>query len=419
MGIALYNTIIYLYKILLNIVALWHPKAKKFVKGRKGLLTHIEDTLAQEGSPRVWFHCASLGEFEQARPVLEAFKRQYPTYVVVLTFFSPSGYEVIKKKNLVDYTFYLPLDTAKNAQRLLTIVRPQMIFFVKYEFWYHYLTEAQRRHIPLLLFSAIFRSSQPFFQPYGQLHRTMLQCFTHIFVQNEHSRQLLAKINIHQVSVSGDTRFDRVATIEQQGKSFPLVETFKNQQPLLIAGSTWEEDLKVLLPLIQQARLPFKYVIAPHEIHKKKIIQLKNQCNNKAIRFSEIGENTNLATYDVLLIDNVGMLATLYRYGDFAYVGGGFGKGLHNILEPATFGMPIFFGNKNYRKFQEAVELTTQKVSFPIEDTKALATQLEALYHHKKMYQQVVEHCKAYVKKQIGSTQKIMQFVAQLFTTPK
>ncbi|MCU0355857.1 MAG: 3-deoxy-D-manno-octulosonic acid transferase, partial [Cytophagales bacterium] len=374
----LYSCGIFLYGQLLRLAALRNPKARQWVAGRRNLFKRLENALQGNTAPLAWFHCASLGEFEQARPVLEQFRQTHAHYRILLTFFSPSGYEVRKNYDHADWVFYLPLDTAANARRFVATVRPALAFFAKYEFWHHYLAELRRQAVPTFLFSAIFRQNQPFFKPWGGFFRNMLRCFTHIFVQNEASAQLLAGIGIRTVTVAGDTRIDRVSRIAQTKLDLPLVSAFRSHQPLLVVGSTWPGDLAVVLPFVSGFAQPLKVVLAPHEISEETLRYIEQTLPKRILRYS-VATETTAARADVLLVDNVGLLASMYQYGDFAYVGGGFIDGIHNILEPAVFGMPVFFG-PNYHKFQEAHDLIALGVAHSVKDAASLASAFESLY---------------------------------------
>jgi 3-deoxy-D-manno-octulosonic-acid transferase len=405
----LYNTGIFIFQALAWVAASFNPKARKWVAGRQGWADRLRYQLATNQQPIAWFHAASLGEFEQGRPVMEAFRAQYPTHKILLTFFSPSGYEVRKDYDGADFILYLPADTPENARHFVHLVNPGMAFFVKYEFWYNYLRELKAAKVPVISFSAIFRPNQLFFKPYGSFYRTMLGYFDHILVQNKESVDLLESIGITSVTLAGDTRFDRVAQVAAARKAIPLAKTLKVGIPLLVIGSAWAEDMDVLIPFLNTFDKPLKAIIAPHEIHDTEIENWRGQLKKTSVRFSEVNEQT-LSGASFLFIDNVGMLSSLYQYGEFAYVGGAFKQGLHNILEAATFGMPLFFGPE-YRKFQEAVDLVNEGAAFPVSNT----TELNALF--KKQYddsKNATRVSREYVQRNIGATTKVMQVVEQL-----
>jgi 3-deoxy-D-manno-octulosonic-acid transferase len=384
----LYNFLIHAYSFTISIIAPFNSKAKFWVEGRKNIFELLGSaSLTNLGSTSLaWFHCASLGEFEQGRPVIEAFRVKYPAYKILVTFFSPSGYEIRKNYTGADFIFYLPADTPKNAKKFIEIVKPSIVFFVKYEFWRNYLTELEKQHIPVISFSAIFRPNQLFFKSYGGFYREILTKFKHILVQNQESFDLLKSINIQQITLAGDTRFDRVKQIVDAKSGTPaeaiqIVKDFKVNRQVFMVGSAWQTDMEVLIPLMNLLKNDsnLTFVIAPHELHREEINAWQKQIESKSICFSEVKTDTKLIDYQVLIIDNIGMLSSLYQYADFAFIGGSFGKGLHNILEAATFGMPIFFGNKAYHKFQEAVDLVKQGGAYAIESTDVLGEILNDL----------------------------------------
>lgn len=403
----LYQLAIAGYSFLLQGLAPFHAKARKMVAGRQHLLDHIAAALAGNQHPVAWFHCASLGEFEQGRPLIEAFARQHPEYRIALTFFSPSGYEVRKNYPGAHYIFYLPLDSSANARQFLDLVNPQVAVFVKYEFWYYYLNELHRRHIPVISVSAIFRPSQLFFKSYGAFYRDLLKLFTHIFTQNEASVALLQQAGISQVSMAGDTRFDRVLQTAAGVKTIPVVDQFKGSAPCFVIGSSWPQDLEVLLPFILKWADQLKFIIAPHEIHEKEISQLQASLPGLALRYSAARPET-AADFRVLLIDNIGMLSSLYAYGNFGFIGGAFGKGLHNTLEAAVFGLPLFFGPA-YDKFQEARDLVNQGLAFPVETTAELEEKFSALFHHPEQQEKICRQAKTYVQSHAGASAIILE----------
>lgn len=357
----LYNLIIHLYTLLLRLAALWNPKAKLWVAGRRYIFDKLQKTIKHD-RPLAWFHCASLGEFEQGRPVIEAYKKQFPTHRILVTFFSPSGYEVRKNYTSADYIFYLPADTTRNARRFVALVKPHIAFFVKYEYWFNYLRQLHKAGVPVVGVSSIFRPGQRFFRWYGRWQLAALKRFDHFFVQDQQSADLLAKAGITQASVSGDTRFDRVAEVARQKRSFPLVEQFAAGHQVFIAGSTWPPDEAMVRLLIEKNIPNLKFIIAPHEVHEARIQRLVESLPHETVRFSQASDQ-NLAEARVLVIDNIGILSHLYQYADVANIGGGFGVGIHNILEAATFELPVLFG-PNYHKFREAVELIAQGGAF-------------------------------------------------------
>jgi 3-deoxy-D-manno-octulosonic-acid transferase len=404
-----YTLGLHLWGVLIRLVALFNPKARQWAAGRNGIFEKLKTSRAGTTQPVAWFHCASLGEFEQARPVIENFRIQHPAYTILLTFFSPSGYEIRKDYAQADWVFYLPLDTRSNARKFIEIVRPAIVFFAKYEFWHYYLTELRRRSIPTILFSSIFRPNQAFFQWYGSFFRNMLRCFDHIFVQNNESQVLLQRIGLQNVTVAGDTRIDRVGKIAETKKDIPVAAVFKGQDPLLIVGSAWQGDLDLLLPFLNRFSQPLKVIVAPHEIKEETLQHIEKTLTRKTLRFSSATETTVIQG-DVLLIDGIGLLASLYQYGDFAFVGGGFYDGIHSILEPAVFGMPIFFG-PDYRKFQEAFDLIDAGAAFCVHNTAEFAALFDELYQNASRRQQLAETARTYIRQSAGATEKILGWV--------
>ncbi|MDJ1499359.1 3-deoxy-D-manno-octulosonic acid transferase [Xanthocytophaga agilis] len=413
MMLVFYTIGIYLMGALIRIAALWNKKARQWVTGRKDIFSSLHASFDENIYPIAWFHCASLGEFEQARPVIEGFRTKHPHYRILLTFYSPSGYEIRKNYEYADWVFYLPLDTGSNAKRFIETVRPAIVFFAKYEFWHYYLAELRNQAIPTILFSAIFRQDQAFFKFYGQFFRNMLTCFTHIFVQNTSSLALLKDIDLENVSVAGDTRIDRVSKIAETKKDIPLAATFKADQPLLIVGSAWQGDLDLLTGYLNQYTKPLKILIAPHEIKEETLQSIESAFTKKTIRLSKAVDNS-IATYDVLLIDSIGLLSSLYQYGDFAFIGGGFYDGIHSILEPAVFGMPIFFG-PNYKKFQEAFDLIEEGGAFSVKNTAEFIPIFEKLYSDATLRKEVSDRVQMYIRKKLGATEKILKEIDLLY----
>lgn len=351
----LYNIIITIADYFLKIVALFSPKIRLFIAGRKTVFNTLSQKINAHDKT-IWFHAASLGEYEQGLPVIEKIKEKFPTHKIVLTFFSPSGYEVRKNNTVADVTVYLPMDTKTNAQKFLKIVRPEMAFFIKYEYWPNYLNQLKKSNTPTYLISGIFRENQMFFKWYGQFYRNALNTFTYFFVQNEASKKLLLQLGKTNVAVSGDTRFDRVAAILEKDNTLDFISQFKNDTLTIVIGSSWPKDENLWINYINSTNDKLKFIIAPHNIKQEQIQQLKNSISKKTVLFSE-KENKNLAEFDVFIIDTIGILTKIYSYADIAYVGGGFGNpGVHNILEPATFGVPIVIG-PNFSHFAEATDL--------------------------------------------------------------
>lgn len=407
----LYNISIFLLGVGLRLLSAFNTKAREFVTGRRNVFKNIAEALDGNTSPVIWVHCASLGEFEQGRPVMETLKREFPQYKIILTFFSPSGYRVRKNTPSADHVFYLPLDTRRNAKKFIKLVNPSLAIFVKYEFWYHYARTLKKKRIPLISVSSIFRKDQYFFRKTGGFNRRILKYFTHFFVQNQESVELLRSIDIYNVTLSGDTRFDRVKEIVENAEEVPIAQTFKSNDRVLVVGSAWHEDLDVLIPFINERKM--KFIIAPHEIDVNQIETLRRALVVKTILFSQAEGDPNLSEADVLIIDNVGMLSRLYRYGEFAFIGGAYGKGLHNILEAACYGMPVLFGNRNYEKFAEAVELINRGGAFPVADYPDLMKKYELL-NVPESFQLACEVSRQYVRENTGATRKIVEHCLQL-----
>ncbi|MEB0261060.1 MULTISPECIES: glycosyltransferase N-terminal domain-containing protein [unclassified Mucilaginibacter] len=401
--LVLYNIGITLYYTLVYMVSLYKNKAKLWIKGRK-------KQQVQQLKSSIWFHFASLGEFEQGRPVLEALKADYPQHKIVITFFSPSGYEARKNTPLAYAVYYLPLDRAANARKFIGTIKPVMAIFTKYEYWYHFFNELHKQHVPLYIISGIFRPGQVFFKWYGGLHRKMLKLVTWFFVQDIPSKHLLHDAGITNVTISSDTRFDRVWANAQQTKELPQVAAFKNRQKLFIAGSTWPADEKLIAELITQ-HPGWKFIIAPHEIGEDKINGLMSLLPNEStIRFSNISNLTSQIS--CLIIDNIGMLSSLYQYADIAYIGGGFGAGIHNTLEAAAFGMPVIFGPK-YDKFKEAKDLVELKAGFSINSQDELNTVAGLLMNDEAARHTSAVIAKNYVEQNIGATDEIRKYIKE------
>lgn len=404
----IYNLAIAIARLGFGIASSFNSKAALFSAGRKNIFNNLQSALQTNHNPIIWVHCASLGEFEQGRPVIEKIKSEFPSYKIFLTFFSPSGYEVRKNYNQADFVFYLPWDTEKNASQLIKLVKPALAIFIKYEFWYHYSAELKKRNIPAISVSAIFRKEQLFFKSYGTFYRNILKNFDYFFVQNDASIDLLKSIQILNCKKAGDTRFDRVHEMVIKGESISLIEQFKKNEKVMVIGSCWEEDLEVLFPFINEQYHHLKFIIAPHEISESFIQSIEKGLTTETIRYSKATSAT-IENYSVVIIDNVGMLGRLYKYGEFAFIGGAFGKGLHNILEAACYGLPIFFGNKNYHKFQEAVDLINRGGAFEIADYSDLKEKYETVTIPQN-FLLACEVTKQYVQENLGATEKVMQY---------
>jgi len=406
----LYNILISFAGFVLKIVPLFNKKIKLFVEGRKETFTILKQHIKKTDTV-IWVHCASLGEFEQGRPILEKLKGKHPTKKIVLTFFSPSGYEVRKNYNGADVVCYLPLDSKKNAKKFLNSVHPETAIFVKYEFWPNILNELKTRKINTILISGIFRENQVFFKRYGGFMRKALSAFSYFFVQDKLSETLLKSINIEHVSACGDTRFDRVYEITKQDNQLDFISEFKNDTYTLVAGSTWKEDEELLVNYINnEASEKEKFIIAPHNINLKDVEELKKSISKEVVLFSE-KEGGNLENYQVFIIDTIGILTKVYSYADIAYVGGGYTKsGVHNVLEPATFGLPIIIG-PNYNKFIEVKELVAKEACFSVNNSQKLSVLLSSFFIDKIKRLETGSIALNYVINKTGATAKILKYL--------
>jgi len=403
-----YNLGICLYSSGIRVAALFQPKAALWVKGRKGIFREIEKALEKEKDLRIaWFHCASLGEFEQGRPVMESFREKHPDYRIFVTFFSPSGFEIRKNYKGADFIFYLPSDTRKNAKKFIDLINPRIAFFIKYEYWFNYLHELGKRDIPVYSVSAVFRQGQHFFRWYGKWALRQLKQISWYFVQDEESKKLLNSAGFSNVSVTGDTRFDRVYAVSMESKPFPLVEKFCSGNKIFLAGSSWPADEKVYFPFIRNGPEGWKSIIAPHEIHSERLSSLVHAFSYPALKYSEATEN-GIAGSKVLIIDSIGMLAHIYRYATVAFVGGAFGSGLHNILEPAVFGIPVIFG-PGYDKFNEAKELLRLGGAFSIGSPEELTAVMDRLDNEPEFYRNAGDICRRYVLQNKDVTLRILE----------
>ena len=406
----LYDLGIQLYHFLILLASLKNKKAAAWIEGRKNLLHRIDHQINTEKT-HIWFHFASLGEFEQGRPVLEEIKSKYPGKSIIITFFSPSGYEIRKDYKLADHVFYLPLDTRRNAKEFIRLVKPSIAVFTKYEYWYHYFEELHKNKVPLFIVSGIFREDQPFFRWYGGLHRKMLFMVSHFFVQNETSKTLLTNLGLSNVSVTGDTRFDRVIKNISQVSVIPSVEEFCAGSRVFIAGSTWHKDEMLITKLADQYQ-EWKFIIAPHEVNPERIVEVEKLFLH-SVRYSRMilpreqnEDQSVLINNQVLIIDNIGMLSSLYQYGDIAYIGGGFGGGIHNTLEAAAFGLPVIFGPK-YDKFREAKDLIACGAAASISEKDDLVRAFERF----KADKNASAIAKKYVEAKRGATEKILKVI--------
>jgi 3-deoxy-D-manno-octulosonic-acid transferase len=412
----IYNLIVHGAELLIKLIAFFSPKIKLFVDGRKTVFTTLASKINKEDRT-IWLHAASLGEYEQGLPVMEAIKGKYPNHKIVLTFFSPSGYEVRKNNTVADVTVYLPLDTKSNAKKFISLVHPEKVFFIKYEYWPNYLNTLRNNKIPTYLISGIFRKKQPFFKWYGGFYRNALQSFNHFFVQNNTSKELLQSIGFQNTTVSGDSRFDRVATILNKNNELAFIDEFcKNsshdfKMTTVVIGSSWPKDEELLVNYINRTSHRLKFIIAPHNIKPDQIANLKSEIAKKTVLFSEM-EGKNLSDYDVFIIDTIGILTKIYSYADIAYVGGGFGNpGVHNILEPATFGVPIVIG-PNYSHFAEATALVNQEGCISITNQKEMNNALDLLVQNPDERHEKGHICSTFVQMNKGATEKILNLIS-------
>lgn len=405
----IYNIGIGLYYLLALIFSAWKKKARLWIKGRKGWQKGLKEAFGP-GDRVIWVHCASLGEFEQGRPVIEAIRESCPDHKVLLTFFSPSGFEKRKDYPLADHVMYLPLDTARNARKFAALIPLEMVLFIKYEFWYHFLSRMKKLDIPVYLASGIFRPDQVFFQWYGRWYRSVLDSFSHIFVQEESSKKLLKEYGVETVSVAGDTRFDRVSQLAKSDYSNVALEGFAADASILIAGSTWEPDEQILEEVYKDLSADLKLIIAPHELSEMHLEKLKKRFPGSVL-FSTIKESVSPETR-VIIVDNIGHLSYLYRYGTLAYIGGGFGKGIHNILEAATYGLPVLFG-PNHSKFSEAIELKERKGAFVVEGASDVLSTVHQQLENPNLLKTTSDIASNYVSDRLGATSTIVQKVCK------
>jgi 3-deoxy-D-manno-octulosonic-acid transferase len=403
----LYNLIIILASQIVKLVALFSPKVKLFVDGRKEVFSILKSKI-NTTDKTIWFHAASLGEYEQGLPVIEKIKVQYPNHKIVVTFFSPSGYEVRKNNTIADATVYLPLDTKSNAQKFIKAINPELVFFIKYEYWPNYLNELKKLEIKTYLISGIFREKQAFFKWYGGFYRNALKTFEYFFVQNESSKNLIQSIGFNNVKISGDTRFDRVVAILERDNSLDFIEQFKDNKTTIVIGSSWPKDENLLVNYINNASDEIKFIIAPHNIKADQISNLKSQITKSSVLFSE-KSNVDLSNFNVFIIDTIGILTKIYSYADIAYVGGGFGNpGVHNILEPATFGVPIVIG-PNYSHFAEAIALVHQEGCISISNQNEMNNAFNLLINNEDERNEKGHICATFVQMNKGATDVILK----------
>ena len=404
----LYNIFVFIASIILPFVAIFNKKIKLFVNGRSETFSEISKL---KNLKTIWFHAASLGEFEQGRPIIEEIKKKHPDYKILITFFSPSGYEIRKNYNLADVICYLPLDSKSNARKFVKEVNPTLAIFIKYEFWPNLLNELKVKEVPTILVSGILRENQLFFKTYGGFMKQSLKAFHHFFVQDENSKKLLNSINFDNVTVAGDTRFDRVSKILEQNNALDFINEFKNNNYTIVAGSTWQEDEELLVDYINnKASEDEKFIIAPHNIKQEAIVELQKSIKKKTVLYSEPRHDLNLKEYQVFIIDTIGILTKIYAAANVAYVGGGLKTGLHNILEPATFGIPVVIGNK-YDKFKEAVDLVKIGGCISIKNKEEFTESFINLKKDKNFRKLTGVINKRYIQDNLGATKLIMNYL--------
>ena len=404
----LYLLAVEAYGLGIRIASLFLPKAKEWVQGRRNWEQKLATDLQGKPAHRIWFHCPSLGEFEQGRPVLEQIRKQYPQHCIVLSFFSPSGYNAKKNEPLADVVTYMPLDGKLRSRKFLKLLNPQMVFFVKYDFWYFYGKVLHAQKTPFFCVSANFRPGQLFFKPWGKFFRKILTRYTHIFVQDQSSLELLYKQAIPSVTVSGDTRFDRVLENAARPADFPMLKKFSESGTVMVAGSTWSGDERVLANLLRM-NPDLRLIIAPHEISERGLQSLEKRFFGKAVRYTKAHEQ-DISDARVIIIDTIGMLSLIYRFGKYAYVGGGFGKGIHNVLEAAVYGKPVFFG-PNFKKFREARDLKAMGCGIAVRRTSDLKAEFSALEGNQEEYTRLAAKSRKYIEDRKGATEILMNFL--------
>jgi 3-deoxy-D-manno-octulosonic-acid transferase len=420
----IYSFLVSVAGFFLKIVALFSPKIKLFVDGRKTVFETLSQSISKQ-EPSIWFHAASLGEFEQGLPVMEKIKVLYPKHKIIVTFFSPSGYEIRKNNTIADVTVYLPLDTRKNAKLFIDLVHPELVFFIKYEFWPNYLNELKSRNIKTYLISGIFREDQAFFKWYGGFYRNALKSFDHFFVQNEKSKKLVQQLGFQNVKISGDTRFDRVVSILKRDNTLDFIKEFKDNTTTIVIGSSWPKDEELLVNFINNSTEKVKFIIAPHTIKPEQIVELQKSITKKSILYTDLFpaqtlhvthsaetlHATSLQEYDVFIINTIGILTKIYNYADIAYVGGGFGNpGVHNILEPATFGVPIIIG-PNYSHFAEATALANMEGCISIGNQSELNDAFSNLISNNEIRHEKGHICSTFVQMNKGATEVILKYL--------
>lgn len=406
----IYSLIIHLYAFVVELIAPFHKKARLIRLGQWKTNSILRNKI-DRNAKYIWFHAASLGEFEQGRPLIEKIKAEHPDYKILLTFFSPSGYEVRKNYDGADVICYLPFDTPYRVHKFLNLANPAIAIFIKYEFWANYLKELKRRDIPVYIISAIFRPQQVFFKWYASSYRKILTCFDRLFVQDEYSRDLLATYGITNVTVAGDTRFDRVLDVQRKSRKIEVIQNFINhpegeKRTVLVAGSSWPQDEELFVEYFNE-HPELKLIIAPHEIHKEHLLGISALLKRKSIRLSEATSGESLAGVDCIIVDSFGLLSSIYRYGDIAYIGGGFGAGIHNILEAAVYGIPVIFGPK-FQKFKEARDLLALGGAFTISDEDSFDSRMNDLLSYPELRIEAGKLAGEFVSGHAGVTERIL-----------
>lgn len=408
----IYNLVILLYGFVIRMASLKKNKAKQWVNGRRNWRENYKSKISELGDNKiVWIHCASYGEFEQGRPLIDAIKQKYPKYKVLLTFFSPSGFEAFKNWNGADAIFYLPLDTPQNAKDFLNIVKPNTVIFIKYEFWLNFLNELQKRNTPTYLVSAVFKPHHPFFKWYGSIFRQSLKTFNQLFIQDEKSADLLRKIKVNNFEVSGDTRFDRVMEIKKNHQSIPFIEEFCAENKIIVAGSTWLKDEEILLTAFQEIKdQKIKLIIAPHEVNENSINTLESLLKKMSFTYCKYSAGKPDLNSNVLIIDTIGLLSKIYYYANVTYIGGGFNEGIHNCLEPSVYLKPVIFYGNDFDKYNEAVDLVKIGAAKNINSKNELST---ALHYYLNQFDKPKTEAdiSEYFKKNLGTTDKIIRLL--------
>ncbi|MEL6560533.1 MAG: glycosyltransferase N-terminal domain-containing protein [Bacteroidota bacterium] len=416
MGLFLYNLIfIRGYSLAIALASAFNKKARLFRDGRKNLFNDLKLAFHENDKPVFWLHAASLGEFEQGRPVMEAFRQQFPGHRILLTFYSPSGYEVRKNYNGADDVFYLPVDTKGNASRFLDIVKPDIAVFVKYEFWYHYISQSLERGVHFISISTILRPGHFLLSGRGKFLAIRIKGINHFFTQDTLSADLLGKLSIDQLTIAGDTRYDRVADIAAQAKEIPIVDRFLDGKEAIIIGSSWSSDMEKLIPVIEAYKEDLKFVIAPHNINEQEIAGLGKELKVSSVRYSDAQNRDDLDSFSVLIIDNIGMLSSLYKYGKYAYIGGAFRGALHNTLEAAVYGVPVFFGkHDNNHKFREAIDLIDNGGGFQFDTSEELIALIKDFQENADSWQKAGDASRNQVENSRGATAKIMNYLEEI-----